>query len=430
MTHIRRALEPLRKSAPKGNSHAGLWLDTFVSGKNSEEFKPWIEKATQFDLAEGYETWANRWLKFLEEASDVEVFDLETHKNRIICGLGGSTSWQNNIGLHRTWGVPYIPGSSLKGLAASFAANELDDKEWERESKASDGEKGKHQKTIFGTTEQIGGVAFLDALWFPREGRNELGLHMDTITVHHQEYYNQGKEVPADFDSPVPVPFLSVSGRFIFAIRGGTKQHRKAAREILELALNQEGVGAKTSSGYGRMTMVQRLSEEEQRIKDSEEKAAKFSFPRTKGEISTINSFLQSLHEACKNEGEFETLLRQLKTRLDEEDKERKKVFLSAIVGLIKSDEPTSKSLEAVFPEIEMQSQGAGEDNPWDPKKVAEGAPQPYSELSLREYIAGLIQENGKPKGKSGKPIADGLARAYSKKDGKLAKKLAEKMLK
>ncbi|MGH8652505.1 MAG: type III-B CRISPR module RAMP protein Cmr6 [Gammaproteobacteria bacterium] len=51
-------------------------------------------------------------------------------KGRLIVGLGGENVLETGISLHHTYGVPIIPGSSLKGLAAHYcdqtwgAANE------------------------------------------------------------------------------------------------------------------------------------------------------------------------------------------------------------------------------------------------------------------------------------------------------------------
>ena len=74
------------------------------------------------------------------------------------------------------------------------------------------------------------------------------------ITVHHPDYY-QGDQAPADWDNPTPVPFLSATGVYLLAL-AGDPQWVEAAYKILALALCEEGVGAKTSSGYGRMTIA------------------------------------------------------------------------------------------------------------------------------------------------------------------------------
>jgi CRISPR-associated protein Cmr6 len=75
---------------------------------------------------------------------------------------------------------------------------------------------------------------------------------LDVITVHHPEYYRGENLPPADWDNPNPVPFLSATGSYLVALHG-PESWVEAAFKILQLALAEEGIGAKTSSGYGRM---------------------------------------------------------------------------------------------------------------------------------------------------------------------------------
>jgi CRISPR-associated protein Cmr6 len=81
------------------------------------------------------------------------------------------------------------------------------------------------------------------------------------MTVHHQKYYMDDNVPPADWDDPIPVPFISATGKYLIALAASDMEesNRKgwfsAIFDLLELALKEEGVGAKTSSGYGRMTL-------------------------------------------------------------------------------------------------------------------------------------------------------------------------------
>jgi len=72
------------------------------------------------------------------------------------------------------------------------------------------------------------------------------------MTVHHAGYYMKENVPPADWDDPTPIPFLSATGTYLLALAGPTEWIPPTFR-LLELALKAEGVGAKTSSGYGRM---------------------------------------------------------------------------------------------------------------------------------------------------------------------------------
>jgi CRISPR-associated protein Cmr6 len=79
------------------------------------------------------------------------------------------------------------------------------------------------------------------------------------MNPHHSKYYSALQETPTDFDDPIPIPFLSVQGKFLVGVSADRSLPR--AREWLDLAfgliaeaLEQWGIGGKTSSGYGRLT--------------------------------------------------------------------------------------------------------------------------------------------------------------------------------
>jgi CRISPR-associated protein Cmr6 len=95
-------------------------------------------------------------------------------------------------------------------------------------------------------------VTFFDAMYIPISKKHEYALHADVLTVHHKNYYQRGDAAPADWDSPTPIPFLSATGSYLIAL-GGPRTWAEVALQILGEALYEMGVGAKTSSGYGRL---------------------------------------------------------------------------------------------------------------------------------------------------------------------------------
>ena len=114
---------------------------------------------------------------------------------------------------------------------------------------------------IFGDTRNAGYITFYDALYIPGTGRYRgNALAPDIITVHHQKYYQDAEAIPSDGDDPNPIPFLSATGDFLLAL--GAADFRGPTRwvdltfQILAEALEKLGIGAKTSSGYGRMTFL------------------------------------------------------------------------------------------------------------------------------------------------------------------------------
>lgn len=247
MTQFRR--DSLTKIAqPPAETHAGLWLDKFFVGDDVQDAKAQhVRQVTEVSTSEAYKVFFRRWNQTLTGlGADSRPFRTD---GRLAVNLGAEGVLETSIALHRTYGAPYIPGSALKGLAAHYVTEYFkDDPLWDDDAK----------RILFGDTTSAGYVTFYDALYMPGTGK---GLVPDVITVHHPEYY-QGTEPaysqtlelapPADWDSPTPIPFVTVNGTFLIAL-SGPDSWVQAAFEVLTLALKQEGIGAKTSSGYGRM---------------------------------------------------------------------------------------------------------------------------------------------------------------------------------
>jgi CRISPR-associated protein Cmr6 len=224
-------------------AHAGLWIDKLLPDqekgkgeKKAEHFKQAIRTVDSL-YKQFYERWQRSLAEIGAQTKPAEVL------GRLSIGLGGESVLETSISLHRTYGVPYIPGSALKGLAARYARKRLDD--WTAE----------HSKILFGDTDVAGYITFYDALYIPGSANPDIPLALDVMNVHHPEYYRGDKTLPpADWDSPTPVSFLSATGSYLVALHG-SEEWVKAAFEILSYALKEEGIGAKTSSGYGRMEL-------------------------------------------------------------------------------------------------------------------------------------------------------------------------------
>lgn len=172
-------------------------------------------------------------------------------QGRFITGLGAATTLETGIRLHPAYGVPFIPGSGLKGLAAHYCA-----RVWkERDPRFA--QDGPIYRTLFGTTDESGLIQFHDAWIDPADLAGEKGgLVSDVMTPHHPDYL-KGK-APTDFDSPIPVTFLSVSGSFLLALTpviedANSSTWTRLALDLLLEAMKDWGAGTKTRSGYGRL---------------------------------------------------------------------------------------------------------------------------------------------------------------------------------
>jgi CRISPR-associated protein Cmr6 len=256
-------------------THAGLWLDKYLPEQEDQNKKgdrhqndrtkssvtnprmAHIQSVATLTLSPDhpYRAFYKRWEALLSE-DDKARMRLATVKGRMIVGLGDESVLETSVALHQTYGIPYIPGSALKGLAASYIhqyAARTDDANWQKESEA--------YKILFGDTNDAGYITFFDAFYVPDTGPNKQALWPDIITVHHQKYYqgSNGISAPADWDSPIPIAFLSATGTFLIALAAPDLQEPAPwldkTFDILREALLELGIGAKTSSGYGRMDL-------------------------------------------------------------------------------------------------------------------------------------------------------------------------------
>lgn len=246
------------------STNAGLWLDKYIKdadGKTKlvEEVAGIRGPMRAFNAQpsvpeEIYDLAYRRWEDLMkeEEKAGRAIIGYGEVIGRLAVGRGESVL-ETSVRLHHTYGVPYIPGSALKGTAANFARNHLDKKDWGKETDA--------YKVVFGEQDEAGFVTFHDALLKPCSGRGtrKEALHQDVLTPHHPDYY-QGQDVPpADWDSPDIIPFLSATGTYLIALTApdGCADWLARALAILKLALGTDGigVGAKTSSGYGRLRL-------------------------------------------------------------------------------------------------------------------------------------------------------------------------------
>lgn len=194
---------------------------------------------------------------------------------RFVAGLGRKGSLETGFTFNR-YGFPYLPGSSVKGLARMAALveiaevlktdklNGLEDalsqdtdeafgKVWQKHFEQTPVPPlVKTFQLVFGNTAQAGYAVFIDAIpaSLPR-------LELDIMNPHFPDYY-QGNEPPTNWQSPQPITFLTVAAGmpFQFAVgwRRGAASNPDAlaqATKWLDQGLETLGAGAKTSAGYG-----------------------------------------------------------------------------------------------------------------------------------------------------------------------------------
>lgn len=241
--------------------NCSLWFHKYARRNDSDQSVMNYEgiRSVDIPIPKEYSEFYEYWEKSLKEDQGASLYK-GTVMERMVVGMGYESVFENSITLHRTYGVPYIPGSALKGLTAHYARNHLD----------GIGKTSEIYEAVFGSGDNAGFVTFFDALYIPGSSKNrgdyngkDLPLKNDIITPHHQDYYNSwslnktknGDVIPpAEYDNPVPIPFISSVGSYLIAIAGPEKLVSFVS-EIMEMALKEEGIGSKTSSGYGRIEL-------------------------------------------------------------------------------------------------------------------------------------------------------------------------------
>ncbi|MBM3215932.1 type III-B CRISPR module RAMP protein Cmr6 [Candidatus Poribacteria bacterium] len=252
--------------------HAGLILQRYAkeaTPNNAPEKRALLDDAIRCvknqPVRELYALAFDRWKDSFDGDERNISADLKTRdRDRLIVGLGSQNVLETGLRLHHTYGTPILPGSALKGLAAHYCAQMWGEKHG---GDASPGENkpfrkcGQFYELLFGkggdNDSAVGVITFHDA-WITPESLEKGALKLDVMTPHHRAWQNNDAP-PTDFDSPIPVSYLSVTGTFHVVVSWSgpeSDQSRKwteLAMTLLKDALGDWGVGGKTSSGYGRL---------------------------------------------------------------------------------------------------------------------------------------------------------------------------------
>ncbi|MCU0683414.1 MAG: type III-B CRISPR module RAMP protein Cmr6 [Polyangiaceae bacterium] len=263
----------------------------------------WLRTLCELRVPPDSTTAFRRWVKSFTPDDRLAVFVLDA---RLLLGHGNPSATGVGLTVHPTWGVPYLPGSALKGLLSHYVdstygpegAAQAPHAHVEPEAR----ERARYQgprfergrikwgpgdlhRALFGAPEAEddaiaaaggaeagaaqGRVIFHDALSLPPgltvgpQGVTNIGapngpehpFAADVLTVHQKTYYDDNARLswPNDYDNPNPVGFLTVrpGWRFLLAL-SGPPDALSLVGPLLAAALGEWGIGGKTSAGYGR----------------------------------------------------------------------------------------------------------------------------------------------------------------------------------
>jgi len=172
-------------------------------------------------------------------------------------GMGMSHPLENGFAFLSPYGIPYLPGSSIKGVLRRAAQDLVQEGEWKPE----------WINSLFGySAEESGGdsragaCSFFDVI--PEIFSDKLAV--EVMTPHYAGYY-QGKQSPSDMEQPNPIPFLVIPDRSSFTFQVTCVRSRldpelqdgqwkSVIEQALLYAFDWLGFGAKTALGYGALT--------------------------------------------------------------------------------------------------------------------------------------------------------------------------------
>lgn len=293
---MRNALRDLEKPGFPAE-HVGLayaqWAPTAEDGKVPDNQRTgWLNSLAAARVPSDYRNFFDLWKGSFDKSGD-RTFELLL-ASRLLVGHGNASATDVGLTVHHTWGVPMVPGPTLKGLLAHYVdavhgPGNPDRNPWEQEAQELarvdfqgvvwHGRRihrgpGRIYRLLFGAPDaeedpamlehgleagaSAGIVVFHDALYVPGSAPDDTPFAVDVLTVHQKRYYDtSGKFWPNDYDDPNPVAFLTVrpGTRMLFALSGPSGWTELAER-LLRDALEKWGVGGKTSSGYGRFIQL------------------------------------------------------------------------------------------------------------------------------------------------------------------------------
>jgi len=245
--------------------HAGLFYERF--------FPCWQEDFSQFKpLSSVFEAFCAQFGRTGKDAKFLELLAVCNNRlGRIVearqglelratctaplaSGLGNDHPSENGFVFDHGSGVPYLPGSTIKGLCRAWAKICGKDRHVEELLGPESMEEGR------------GRVTFLPA--YPASWPD---LTSDVICNHHQDYYGADPKdrqyeknkfpTPMDIESPVPITHLALAAgtEFVFRIlpldRTSATEDLARTGALLAEALRELGIGARTAVGYGTMEL-------------------------------------------------------------------------------------------------------------------------------------------------------------------------------
>lgn len=349
---------------------ASLWqtydLDYEIRGQNGQERE--VKKENKVSALNEARHLTERDRKTLAALGrrQLETFPLAGDSEGRLClealatapfttGLGNEHPLENGFAFLNPYGLPYLPGSGVKGVLRQ-AARELASGDWgdsmgwsmERAFLLTAGRERIPLSVIdalFGLESGDGGAHHVRgalSFWDVIPQIKGDSLMVDIMTPHQSHYYQQkrdgkagGSDTPHDSGQPNPITFLTVppESGFTFHVCCDLAHLRQLAPELavdgrwktllataFEHAFAWLGFGAKTAVGYGAMQEDPRAKEREVARQQAEaDKARRAEAEEVRqAELSQMSPIEREMREILdarpdKNQTELSALLGALK---------------------------------------------------------------------------------------------------------------------
>lgn len=247
-------------------------------------------------------------------------------------GLGNEHPLENGFAFLNPYGLPYLPGSGVKGVLRQ-AARELKSGEWGDKQGWTDAA----ITALFGregqdgdTEHQRGALSFWDVI------PQIKGDHLDVeIMTPHQSHYYQDGESPHESGQPNPISFLTVppGSGFLFHVQCNVPFLKRLAPELaqddqwqellraaFEHAFDWCGFGAKTAVGYGAMEIDHKRQQEKAEQKAEQEKQERMDA------MSPVDRFITETIEKNQGNNPGALLFNSIKAGEWENPEDRKRI--------------------------------------------------------------------------------------------------------
>lgn len=298
-----------------GVGNAGLWYDKFCHRWDDRDWKiepeprkSWIASVTNARVGDPIllQDMVSRTLDLLSGLQGEARFFCTA--GRFVTGLGRSHPLENGFAWHHTLGVPFLPGSSVKGMVRSWAEFWLNENNENKEV----------VERIFGAQGAVGTVIFLDAL-----PAAPVKLEREVMTPHYQDYYGKPECPPGDWYDPNPINFLTVATgqSFVFGVAAREPDEGSAdlaaVLEWLTQALADIGAGAKTAAGYGRFVSDQStyLKWKNQKEQEKARRAEKERLRENQAVLARLSPLRREMEEDGYSEAPGDRFMASLTTK-------------------------------------------------------------------------------------------------------------------